>query len=240
MKLRFFVLFFFFTLYSAVSAQTFSVTVDNVSVNGDVGDELVVHMTMKNITSSDLVLYMVRSINDQPLEWSSTFCFTFCYPPTLDSLVTEPVFSSSPLAAGEERILEFHVFALTTGGTGNYQIKIGDSRSGQIEVINLVATTETTGFENATLLPNGFSLEQNYPNPFNPTTSISYSLTEAGYVSFAVFDALGKEVKAISEGYRNTGSYKLHFDGNDLSSGIYIYQLSVNNKILSKKMLLEK
>jgi hypothetical protein len=29
-------------------------------------------------------------------------------------------------------------------------------------------------------LPTAFALEQNYPNPFNPTTTIEFSLLEAG------------------------------------------------------------
>jgi hypothetical protein len=85
-----------------------------------------------------------------------------------------------------------------------------------------------------------FELEQNYPNPFNPTTNIRFSVAEDGFVSLKVFDVLGREVKNLLNQEVAAGRYDISFDASDLTSGTYIYQLSADNRIESKKMLLMK
>ncbi len=85
-----------------------------------------------------------------------------------------------------------------------------------------------------------FSLYQNYPNPFNPTTTISYELPDAGYISLKVFDVLGNEVALIDEGFRQAGLHEISFNGTNLSSGIYIYSLRMNDKVLNKNMIILK
>lgn len=89
-------------------------------------------------------------------------------------------------------------------------------------------------------IPTGFILYQNYPNPFNPNTVINYSLPEAAYVSLEVFDALGRNIENIYEGYLNAGKHEIIFNGKGYSSGVYYYQLRVGKKIITKKMLLIK
>ncbi|MCB0749792.1 MAG: T9SS type A sorting domain-containing protein, partial [Ignavibacteriae bacterium] len=89
-------------------------------------------------------------------------------------------------------------------------------------------------------VPNSFSLEQNYPNPFNPTTSIRFSLPEAGNVTLSIFNALGQQVAKIVDKELKAGSYSYNFDASNLASGVYVYQLSTKNFTNSKKMLLMK
>ncbi len=92
---------------------------------------------------------------------------------------------------------------------------------------------------NATETPKEISLN-NYPNPFNPTTMITYNLKEKDHVTLIVFDILGKEVAKLVDGMQTEGEYSINFDGSDLPSGMYIYQLKGSNFNLSKKMLLLK
>ncbi len=88
--------------------------------------------------------------------------------------------------------------------------------------------------------PGSYILYQNYPNPFNPVTNIEYVLPHPGYVTIKVFDVLGNEIKSLVNEEKNSGSYKVSFDGSSLASGIYIYVLRTDNFTLSKKMLLIK
>jgi len=86
--------------------------------------------------------------------------------------------------------------------------------------------------------PDKFRLHQNYPNPFNPSTQIKYSINNPGNVVLQIFDISGRLIKTLFASYQNVGNYSVNFNGNNLSSGIYIYRLSVNGLKKQKKMLL--
>ena len=114
-------------------------------------------------------------------------------------------------------------------------------------LIQELPTSVNTGFNNMIL---SYILEQNYPNPFNPTTTISYQIQKRGFVSLKVYDILGKEVATLVNEEKPAGSYTVQVNGENLSSGIYFYKLSVSalpsqdrqtgNYISVKKMILIK
>jgi hypothetical protein len=80
-----------------------------------------------------------------------------------------------------------------------------------------------------------FKLMQNYPNPFNPVTTISYSIVNPGNVTIKVYDILGTLVKELYNGYQPAGNHSIQLDAGNLSSGIYLYELtSSGNKIVKK------
>ncbi len=86
-----------------------------------------------------------------------------------------------------------------------------------------------------------YNLSQNYPNPFNPTTSIKYSIREAGNVNLKVYDLLGREVLTLVNQVQAPGEYQVTFDANNLAaSGMYIYRLQSGNFTRTMKMLLVK
>jgi M6 family metalloprotease-like protein len=81
---------------------------------------------------------------------------------------------------------------------------------------------------------------ENYPNPFNPTTTIAFSLPEAGNVHLAVYDYLGREVKVLIDGYRQSGKHEVQFNATRLASGVYYYSIQSGNLHAVRKMLLLK
>jgi len=99
-------------------------------------------------------------------------------------------------------------------------------------------------------IPDRFELKQNYPNPFNPTTTIKYSIPSIEafssskngdtFVNLSVFDLLGRKVKTLVSNRQKSGSYEIKFNGANLTSGIYFYQLKVGKVVISKKMILLK
>lgn len=85
-----------------------------------------------------------------------------------------------------------------------------------------------------------FELSQNYPNPFNPTTVISFRLTESGFTTLKVYDMLGREVSTLLNENMTSGTHDVSFNGSNLSSGIYIYQLSSKGNTITRRMTLIK
>ncbi|MFI5237649.1 MAG: T9SS type A sorting domain-containing protein, partial [Ignavibacteriales bacterium] len=83
-----------------------------------------------------------------------------------------------------------------------------------------------------------YFLFQNYPNPFNPTTTIRYELTQDGVVALELFDILGQKVKTLVNEFQQADRYEVQFDATGIASGVYIYQMRVNEFITSKKMVL--
>ena len=82
-----------------------------------------------------------------------------------------------------------------------------------------------------------YQLSQNYPNPFNPETRIQYTLKKAGEIDFRVFNILGQEVYRLTA-KKPVGSQEFVFDGRDLPSGIYFYQLRAGDFKGVQKMVL--
>ncbi|MBI5729849.1 MAG: T9SS type A sorting domain-containing protein [Ignavibacteriales bacterium] len=89
-------------------------------------------------------------------------------------------------------------------------------------------------------IPDKYGLYQNFPNPFNPTTTINYQLPNDGFVTIKVYDMLSKEVAVLVNENKSAGYYKIDFNASKLTSGVYIYTITANNFIQSKKMLLMK
>lgn len=77
------------------------------------------------------------------------------------------------------------------------------------------------------LVPQKYALDQNIPNPFNAVTTIRFSLPEESKVSLVVYDILGQEVATlISKEPYGPGIHTVLWDGNEVSTGIYLYRLT--------------
>jgi hypothetical protein len=104
------------------------------------------------------------------------------------------------------------------------------------------------GIEKISTVANSFSLGQNYPNPFNPSSNINFTIQKESFVKLNVYDITGKLVKTLVEQNLKAGEYKAAFDGSSLSSGVYIYRISIDDPSSSagqsftqtKKMVLLK
>lgn len=97
----------------------------------------------------------------------------------------------------------------------------------------------------AETVPVNFAITGNYPNPFNPSTTISFSLTETGRASLAVYNVTGQKVRELVSGTLPAGWHSVVWDGRDqngkpVSSGIYISRLMMRDKVTANRMLLMK
>ncbi|MEX2477193.1 MAG: MXAN_6640 family putative metalloprotease [Gracilimonas sp.] len=89
-------------------------------------------------------------------------------------------------------------------------------------------------------LPEQVAVYQNYPNPFNPETNINFELPNSAYVKLEVFDIMGRKIQTLVDETRRLGSYSVSFNGDNLSSGVYLYRLNIDGEVFVKKMTLVK
>lgn len=128
--------------------------------------------------------------------------------------------SATPIAVKQTR-----VFAGTSGANGGVWS----------------ASIPLTGIEPiSNIFPDKFLLKQNYPNPFNPSTNIEFQIAKSGFTALKVYDINGKEVADLLNQNLSAGVYKIDFNAEGFSSGIYYYTLKTNDFQETKRMVLIK
>ena len=123
------------------------------------------------------------------------------------------------------------------GAFGRTNWLVGWTALDELGYVGDIATSiEQVGTE----IPSEIVLGQNYPNPFNPSTMIEFSLDRTQHVTLGVYDLTGRQVAQLINAPKTVGTYRVMFDGNQLASGLYIYQLRTENQVLTRKMTLIK
>ncbi|OGU85320.1 MAG: hypothetical protein A2W11_04690 [Ignavibacteria bacterium RBG_16_35_7] len=134
---------------------------------------------------------------------------------------------------------------MSSGKFGVYVFQNGFPLPGYYDNIVVNSLVSSVDDNLNTTVPKEFLLEQNYPNPFNPETQISYQLLTGSYVTLAIHDLLGREIKILVSEDQPSGYYTVSWDGKDrlgntVPSGVYLYSLKTGNFIQSKKMIMMK
>jgi hypothetical protein len=89
-------------------------------------------------------------------------------------------------------------------------------------------------------IPSNYALNQNYPNPFNPSTSIQFDLPRTGFTTLRVYNLLGQEVATLVNEMKSAGSYKVQWNAQNMTTGMYFYKLISGDVTQVKKMVLMK
>ncbi|MEE1945047.1 T9SS type A sorting domain-containing protein [Pedobacter sp. KR3-3] len=82
----------------------------------------------------------------------------------------------------------------------------------------------------------------NYPNPAATSTTIAYQLTDRANVSLRVIDLAGKQLAVlISKQAQDAGKKEFFWElsKNNITSGMYILVLQVDNKNYSRKIIVQ-
>ena len=125
-------------------------------------------------------------------------------------------------------------FRLTSDGSVDYRGFI-------LNNLSIMESSDDEDLSNELMNINSFNLDNNYPNPFNPFTIINFQLGRLANVSLNVYDINGYLMETIIDNkMRSAGSYNYNFNGSQLASGIYFYELEVDGSRINKKMLLIK
>lgn len=94
-------------------------------------------------------------------------------------------------------------------------------------------------------IPDQTAMLNVYPNPFNPNAFITYSLQEAGKVSFSIYNMRGQLLRRIEPGSEPAGTHQIVWDGKDqlgqsCSSGIYRIRMDTEQGSYTRRMVLAK
>ncbi len=86
------------------------------------------------------------------------------------------------------------------------------------------------------------ALHQNTPNPFNPSTSISFYIAESSEVTLKIYNMKGQLINTLIDHQQRSGgaTHSEVWESDDQPSGIYFYQLTVNDQTFTRKMMLLK
>jgi hypothetical protein len=72
------------------------------------------------------------------------------------------------------------------------------------------------------------------------STVISYQLQVSSNLLLEIYDVLGNKIVTLVNEEKQPGTYKINFDGSNLSSGIYFYTLTAGDFKSTKKLMLLK
>jgi len=136
----------------------------------------------------------------------------------------------------KEGVIAYVIFNEKSTGNHSASIESVIARNSS----NLDLEVSFDGSNNGFGIPKTFSLNQNYPNPFNPVTKIEYAVPNDVKVTLRIYDVLGREVNVLVNEIKKAGYYSVEWNGNQLSSGIYFYQMKAGDFTAVKKMMLIK
>ena len=139
---------------------------------------------------------------------------------TIIDSVTFPALGADHSYARNHNIEKWSVSTIPTPGESN--------------LITNVQTEKNNSFS--------FKLEA-YPNPFNPLTTIEYEIANTMNLQLRIFDILGRTVWQTERETKEAGRYIFQWQGkdnggNDLASGIYIFQVFSESYSNTIKLLL--
>jgi hypothetical protein len=88
-----------------------------------------------------------------------------------------------------------------------------------------------------------FDLKRNVPNPFGPMTTIVFDVPRQAPVEIVIYDALGREVRALERGIVSAGRHVVTWDGrdgrgNDVGAGVYFCRMKAERFTKTHKMSL--
>jgi len=223
------------SIYSAQPLNGFTIKMKNTSLTTLTGFE---NTGWTTVYSGN---YSVPGLGQSYIDLQAPFAYTqgsnllveICYN---NNSYTSNTFVNSSTAPG----MTYHGHQDLGSGNGCTDITTGNLMPSRPNICFI--TGVPSGNPNThSNVPEKFKLYQNFPNPFNPVTKIRFDVPKSSFVTLKIYDILGKEVSTLVNDKLQPNSYAVDYNASGLNSGVYFYQLSVDNVPFAiKKMMVIK
>ncbi len=207
-------------------------------ING--GSEVWYLQTYQSVPVYEGVEYFIDFLVawDGPAELNLSFVWELAVDPYTKYLAVDTL-----LYDFNQRI-QYSFIAEATDETANLKIFVGKNVDAFVWLdkiyVSDVPLDDSAVADNHATTPATFSLSQNFPNPFNPMTTITYELESHSDVTLNVFNMLGEKVASLVNEPQGAGQYSVRFDASHVPSGVYLYHLKANERVVTKKMVLSR
>jgi len=141
----------------------------------------------------------------------------------------------------------------TTDGGENWVMQFSEpENSGSLEIMcinfptpykgwaggnnGVLLTMDRTTSVNEEIITNIFSAK---PIIATDRAIFKINTAESGYISFELFDIMGREIINFNPQYYQSGANEISFDISALSPGVYLYQFTYNSQIYTGKLLIK-
>jgi hypothetical protein len=115
-------------------------------------------------------------------------------------------------------------------------LTLGDDMTSELYTSDMDARRLVIDWRSETL--SNFALSQVTPNPWHAQTQITFEMPKDGMVSFKVKDYTGKKVISTIDQYQ-AGMNTIQLNRSDIGqSGVYVYELRYEDKVITGKMIL--
>jgi len=205
---------------------------------GDLPSSLPVYACLIPMQNSNTVLigteygiYGTENINSPSPTWTNQN--TGVDDPVPVFMLRQQIYQQPYVQAG--RWDKGHFITQSFPGIYNYgEIYAATHGRGLFKSMNYVGFKEITG--KAKTFKSSIKL---YPNPVKTTATIDFELTASETVTGKIYDVSGRFVKDILFGSLARGQQHQNFEVSDLSSGIYILQLTAGNETKTSKFIVK-
>ena len=143
------------------------------------------------------------------------------------------------VSAGESHSFDFNATILPAWDFDQIEVAVilmkPDGTSSNAKIFKLSDILETSSVKDSYRN----ELAKVSPNPFSSVTNVELNLEASSNVHMTVFNATGQLVAERSYG-QLSGTQLLPFDGSDLTSGMYIMHIQLDDTLITKKIQLQK
>jgi carboxypeptidase T len=119
------------------------------------------------------------------------------------------------------------------GGTYRYRVDVLDRYGGSVSYGPVEVTVPLNGGRVV-------ELRNAFPNPAADGTTLTYYLPEDGQVELAMFDAAGRRVAVLADGFETAGEHAVSWDASDCAPGVYLYRLTAGGDSVVRRFVVSR